>query len=124
VRKHPANTSAHLSRRDRLAVRIADLSATVGFLLANGLLWGGWFVTAGLGSDPYPYQFLTLFLSLEAIVLTTFVLVQTRLSGARDAVARDHDYETNTTTLELTRAVHALTVEVRQLVSEGKTEAV
>lgn len=69
-------------RKDRWAATVADRCATVEFAGANLLLIGVWTATAGLGSDPYPFGLLTFVLSVEAILLTVFVLVQNRLESA------------------------------------------
>jgi uncharacterized membrane protein len=72
-------------------------------------------------SDPWPK--LTLIVSLEAIFLSTFVMIgQNRQSAFQQAKA-DHDFneqelelKTNT---ELTRAIHAMTTELhRRLLEE------
>lgn len=90
-------------RKDRIAAWIADRCATVEFGVANVvivLVWGF------LKIEPFPYSFLTLVLSVEAILLTIFVLVQQRLEGEmqrremeadlkNDAIAADESQKTH-----------------------------
>src|SRR5215467_12345824 len=43
--------------------------------------------------DPFPFQFLTMAVSLEAIFLSIFVLVSQNRQAAKDRVKADLDYE-------------------------------
>ncbi|WP_369229281.1 DUF1003 domain-containing protein [Streptomyces sp. R21] len=122
-RHHPV-VAAHRSRRASDAqLRIADAitkfagSMTFVYLHAIGFLL--WMLFAE--SDPWPT--LTLIVSLEAIFLSTFVMIgQNRQAEFQQAKA-DHDFveqelelKTNT---ELTRAIHAMTTELhRRLVED------
>src|SRR4051812_9006213 len=67
--------------RDRMAARLADASSTTSFIMCNVVIWVLWFATHGLGHDPYPFQFLTIVVSLEAILLSCAVLVGQRLEA-------------------------------------------
>ena len=67
-------------------------------------------------SDPWPK--LTLIVSLEAIFLSTFVMIGQNRQAAFQQAKADHDFveqelelKTNT---EITRAIHALTLELHQ----------
>ncbi len=70
-----------------------------------------------------PWPTLTLIVSLEAIFLSTFVLIGQNRQAAFQQAKADHDFveselelKTNT---ELTRQIHALTVELhRRLLTE------
>ncbi len=74
-----------------------------------------------------PWPKLTLVVSLEAIFLSTFVMIgQNRQSAFQQAKA-DHDFieqeqelKTNT---ELTRAVHALALEIHRRVIDDNPQA-
>jgi uncharacterized membrane protein len=68
-------------RKDRWAATIADWCATVEFAGVNLLLIVVWAATGGFGIDPFPFGLLTFVLSVEAILLTIFVLVQNRLES-------------------------------------------
>jgi uncharacterized membrane protein len=87
------------SRRDRnwqerLSDRVAAVAGTVGFVLFHLALfttWAAWnaLAPASLRFDPYPYGLLTFIVSLEGVLVATFVLItQNRMS--RQADARDH----------------------------------
>ena len=64
--------------KDRAAAWVADKCATVEFAVINVAIVLVW---ALLAIEPFPFAFLTLVLSVEAILLTIFVLVQQRLEG-------------------------------------------
>lgn len=76
---------------DRLADRIGDFAGSMTFVLVHVLLIGGW-IAVNLGAfpaakpfDPYPFMLLGCALSIEAIFLSTFVLIkQSRMSRRGD----------------------------------------
>ena len=72
-----------------------------------------------------PWPTLTLIVSLEAIFLSTFVMIGQNRQAAfqqekadHDFVAQEQELETNT---DLTRAVHQLTREIHAIVSAQPT---
>jgi uncharacterized membrane protein len=75
------------SLQDRIADTITSFSGRMVFVYVHIVWFGAWFLLnsgrLGLRSfDPFPYGFLTMVVSLEAIFLATFVLIsQNRLSG-------------------------------------------
>lgn len=82
------------ARERRLQEKLADgitfLSGRMGFVYFHVIWFAGWIAanTGYLGVapfDPYPYGFLTMIVSLEAIFLSTFVLIsQNRLGEEAD----------------------------------------
>jgi uncharacterized membrane protein len=62
---------------------------TVWILLNEGVL-GAWGIF-----DPYPFGLLTMIVSLEAIFLSTFVMVSQNREAARQDLRADLDFETN-----------------------------
>lgn len=76
--------------QDRLADGITDFSGRLAFVYFHVAWFGAWLLlnTGWLGVqafDPYPYGLLTMIVSLEAIFLSTFVLIsQNRLSVESD----------------------------------------
>lgn len=77
---------AQRTATERLADRIAGLAGTPWFAIGHIAWFAIWiFVNTGVPGipafDPYPFSFLTLVVSLEAIFLTLFVLIsQNRLT--------------------------------------------
>jgi uncharacterized membrane protein len=87
-----------LSVGQRMADVIADFSGSISFLLLNAVAFTFWIVWNSVGPiifhfDPYPYQFLTMSVSLEAIFLSIFVLISQNRQGAKDRLKAELDYQ-------------------------------
>jgi uncharacterized membrane protein len=82
---------ANRNAADRVADFIAGFCGSANFVWAH-LIWFAVWIVLNLGGpaafDPFPFQFLTLVVSLEAIFLSTFILMsqnhQTMLSERRN----------------------------------------
>jgi CRP/FNR family transcriptional regulator, cyclic AMP receptor protein len=96
-----------ISFGQRVADMIADFSGTLAFLLLNLTVFVVWIVANTVGPtiwhfDPFPFQFLTMSVSLEAIFLSIFVLISQNRQSAKDRIKADLDYQVNIKTeLEL-----------------------
>jgi CRP/FNR family transcriptional regulator, cyclic AMP receptor protein len=84
----------------RIADVITEFSGSLTFLFIHigfFALWIG--LNAGAhpigGFDPYPFGFLTLVVSLEAIILSVFVLLSQNRQSARDRLRNDIEYDVN-----------------------------
>jgi len=120
VPQHPAVLAQFDARRKNLQVRVADAITTFAgsmmFVYLHAVLFAVWMIF--LEKDPWPK--LTLFVSLEAIFLSTFVMIgQNRAAEFQQAKA-NHDFteqeqelKTNTT---LTREIEVLTKEIHKRV--------
>ena len=90
-----------LSIPQRLANGIADFSGSIPFLTINLLVFVAWIViniemVPGLDAfDPYPFGFLTMSVSLEAIFLSIIVLLSQNLNSAKERIRNDVEYEIN-----------------------------
>lgn len=90
-----------LSFTQRAANCIADFSGSMPFLAINALIFFSWIVInieliPGLAAfDPYPFGFLTMSVSLEAIFLSIVVLLAQNLNSAKERVRNDIEYEVN-----------------------------
>lgn len=126
--KHPG-VAAYLERRgssvqNRVADAITRFAGSMMFVYVHVVLFGVWM----LFIEKNPWPTLTLVVSLEAIFLSTFVMIgQNRQSAFAQAKA-DHDFvsqelelKTNT---DLTREIHRLTEELhRRVVTESPSSA-
>jgi uncharacterized membrane protein len=96
-----------ISFGQRVADIIADFSGTLAFLLINLVVFVVWILANTVGPaiwhfDPFPFQFLTMSVSLEAIFLSIFVLISQNRQAAKDRIKADLDYQVNIKTeLEL-----------------------
>jgi uncharacterized membrane protein len=124
-RIHPVTAAMLAKRAESLQLKIADgittFAGSMPFVYIHAAAFGLWM----LFFEHSPWPTLTLIVSLEAIFLSTFVLIgQNRQSAFQQAKA-DHDFveselelKTNT---ELTRQIHRLTTELhRRVVTEGR----
>lgn len=90
----------HLTPLQRVADGIAWFSGSMLFVFVNGIWFLTWIVlnTLPVGInpfDPYPFSFLTMVVSLEAIFLSCFVLVSQNRQAEKDRVRSDIEYEVN-----------------------------
>ena len=84
---------------ERIADLIAEFSGSITFLFLNGLVFALWIVWNSVPFvphfDPYPFGFLTMVMSVEAIFLSIFVLISQNRQGAKDRLRADAEYEVN-----------------------------
>jgi len=78
---------------DRLAEKIAKFCGSMTFVWVHVVWFGGWIllnIIPGIRHiDPFPFTFLTLIVSLEAIFLSTFILISQNLDS-RISERRSH----------------------------------
>jgi uncharacterized membrane protein len=108
------------SLNNRIADRITKFSGSMRFVWLHAIWFGLWI---GLGVESYPFGLLTMIVSLEAIFLSTFVMIsQNRADAKREVLAnqqwetvQDEDHQNvellqlSRQILELTKALHAET---------------
>jgi uncharacterized membrane protein len=116
ARHHPVVVAHTNSRAANAQLRIADaitkFAGSMTFVYIHAVIFALWMLFV----EPNPWPKLTLIVSLEAIFLSAFVLIgQNRQAEFQQAKA-DHDFveqeEELKVNTELTRAVHALAVEM------------
>jgi uncharacterized membrane protein len=106
------------SVQNRIADRITTFAGSMAFVYIHIVWFGCWI---GLGVEHYPYGLLTMIVSLEAIFLSTFVMISQNRADAKRQVVADLQWRTvqeedkqnvqlldlSQQILELTKAVHA-----------------
>ena len=122
--RHPVVLAQEAQRAAKFQLRIADaitaFAGSMRFVYIHAVLFAVWMLF--IESDPWPK--LTLIVSLEAIFLSTFVMIGQNRQAAFQQAKADHDFneqelelKTNT---QLTREIHALTTELhRRLIGES-----
>ncbi len=84
---------------DKAADWIAEFSGSLPFLGLHIIwfaIWVGWnTIPLFLHFDPFPYGLLTMTVSLEAIILSVFVLLSQNRQVAKDRIRSDIEYEVN-----------------------------
>lgn len=72
-------------RQERVADAITDFSGSMAFVYLHVVFFAGWILINTLPHikhiDPFPFNFLTMVVSLEAIFLSTFVLISQNRQG-------------------------------------------
>jgi uncharacterized membrane protein len=124
--RHPAITTVHspvvlaheAARAKDVQLRVADaitsFAGSMKFVYLHAAVFALWMIFA----EDSPWQTLTLIVSLEAIFLSTFVMIgQNRQAQFQQAKA-DHDFTEQELELhentDLTKAIHALAVQIHE----------
>ena len=87
--------------QDRAADRITSFAGSLNFVYLHSVWFGVW-VLLNVGAiggavvfDKFPFGLLTMIVSLEAIFLSTFVMVSQNRQAARADIRSQLDFETN-----------------------------
>ena len=124
--EHPA-LQQHLAQRagnvqNRIADTITRFAGSMAFVYVSIVWFALWI---GLGVEKYPYGLLTMIVSLEAIFLSTFVMISQNRADEKRQVLADNQWhivqteeaqneqliELSRQILELTKAIHAVTAQ-------------
>jgi uncharacterized membrane protein len=124
-RTHPVTAAMLAQRAENVQLRIADAITTFAGSMTFVYIHAAAFILWMLVFERSPWPTLTLIVSLEAIFLSTFVLIGQNRQATFQQAKADHDFveselelKTNT---ELTRQIHTLTTELhRRVVTEGR----
>jgi uncharacterized membrane protein len=114
------------SMGDKAADAIATFSGSIAFLLLNATAFVVWIVVNTLAPktmriDPYPFQFLTMAVSLEAIFLSIFVLVSQNRQAAKDRIMAENNYLTDVESKQaIMGVIEHLTAQDSELVRQTK----
>ena len=104
--------------QNRVADAITRFAGSMTFVYIHVIWFGCWI---GFGVESYPYGLLTMIVSLEAIFLSTFVMISQNRADAKRQVIADQQWKTvqeedqqnrqlldlSEQILDLTKAVHA-----------------
>ena len=110
------------SVQNRIADEITKFAGSMLFVYIHVLWFGLWI---GFGVEGYPYGLLTMIVSLEAIFLSTFVMISQNRADAKRQVIADQAWQTvkeedtqnqqlldlSNQILELTKAIHTVTAQ-------------
>jgi len=108
------------SVQNRIADRITAFAGSMRFVYLHLLWFGAWII---FGVEGYPYGLLTMIVSLEAIFLSTFVMISQNRGDAKRQVVADLQWQTvqeedkqnqelldlSNQILELTKGIHNFT---------------
>ena len=121
--RHPALLAHDVSRgesaQNRVADKITEFAGSMWFVYLHLLWFAAWII---FRVEAYPYGLLTMIVSLEAIFLSTFVMISQNRADAKRQLLADHQWAIvqaeekqnedllllSAQILELTQAIHAL----------------
>ena len=136
--KHAAERAEN--GQNRVADRITAFAGSMGFVYLH-LIWFSCWI--GFGVEKYPFGLLTMIVSLEAIFLSTFVMISQNRADARRQVIADQQWKTvqeedrqneellklsnqqdhqNKELLDLSNQILTLTKEVRSLAEKARED--
>jgi uncharacterized membrane protein len=108
----------------RVADAITTFAGSMRFVYLHALIFGVWCATGLFGLDKFPFEFLTMAVSLEAIFLSTFVMIAQNRQASFAQAKADHDFISQETELatntELTKEIHRLTQELHERLLEAE----
>jgi uncharacterized membrane protein len=125
---NPALIKHAEKRADVVGNRIADtitrFAGSMQFVSLHVLWFGCWI---GFGVESYPYGLLTMIVSLEAIFLSTFVMISQNRADEKQQVLADEEWKTvqeedqqNEELLALSHQILGLTKELHALASDRR----
>src|SRR5262249_46370653 len=116
--RHPVNLAEEAKRASDLQLRIADkitsFAGSMQFVYLHAVLFTVWM----LFIERSPWPTLTLIVSLEAIFLSTFVMIGQNRQATFQQEKPDHDFNAQElelkTNTELNRQIHKLTTQLHR----------
>ena len=105
--RHTASRNVNVAAEDtrstvqKAADWIAEFSGSISFLVLHIVFFAAWIlmnVTLVPGApmfDPFPFGLLTMVVSLEAIILSVFVLLSQNRQASKERIRGDIEYEVN-----------------------------
>jgi uncharacterized membrane protein len=107
-----------MSVQNRIADKITAFAGSMWFVYIHIIWFSSWI---GFGVEKYPYGLLTMIVSLEAIFLSTFVMISQNRADAKRQVIADQQWQTvkeedkqnkelihlSNEILKLTKAIHS-----------------
>ncbi|WP_232069150.1 DUF1003 domain-containing protein [Mycobacterium saskatchewanense] len=122
---HPAVVEEAKRRSERLHLRLADritaFAGSMSFVWIHAVLFAVWIAAL----EKYSWPILALVVSLEAIFLSTFVMIGQNRQAAFQQAQADHDFEAQElelkTNTDLTRQIQVLTEELHRHFIGGAT---
>jgi uncharacterized membrane protein len=107
--------------QNRIADRITMFAGSMRFVYLHVIWFACWI---GFGVESYPFGLLTMIVSLEAIFLSTFVMISQNRADAKRQVLADEEWKTvqdedhqNQELLDLSKQILNLTKEVHAFAS-------
>jgi uncharacterized membrane protein len=119
------NLNTEFEKIETISLRVADFiaetSGTMGFVLFHTIWFAFWiWVNTGhelfglVNFDPFPFGLLTMIVSLEAIYLSTFILISQNRQAQKSELRAELDYQTNLKTEKDVAEILSILNELRE----------
>jgi uncharacterized membrane protein len=102
--------------QNRIADKITNFAGSMAFVYLHLIWFASWI---GFGVESYPFGLLTMIVSLEAIFLSTFVMISQNRADAKRQVLADEEWKTvqdgdrqNSELLDLSKQILELTTQL------------
>lgn len=136
IQPNPALVEQEVKRaesvQNRIADRITDFAGSMRFVYLHILWFGVWI---GFRLENYPFGLLTMIVSLEAIFLSTFVMISQNRADEKRQVLADNQWkivqyeeaqndqliELTKQILELTKAIHSVAITLQSQGGQGQS---
>ena len=122
--KHAEERAEHF--QNRIADRITAFAGSMAFVYLHVIWFGCWI---GFGVEDYPFGLLTMIVSLEAIFLSTFVMISQNRADAKHQVIADEQWKTvqeenqqNDELLDLSKQILELTAQLHAALPKPPVE--
>jgi uncharacterized membrane protein len=127
----------HANFQNRVADSITGFAGSMWFVYIHIAIFAYWLLTKGFPfNDPFPFGLLTMIVSLEAIFLSTFVMISQNRADEHRAVLANHEWEVvqeeeqqneellniSRQLLDLTQQVHTLTTELHETITSAPAD--
>lgn len=104
----------------KIANTITEWAGNIWFVYLH-IVWFGFWILLNRGHfgsqyifDPYPYGLLTMIVSLEAIFLSTFIMMSQNIFSKKGELRAEHEYQVNLETERNVAEILALVKEIRE----------
>ena len=112
------------SVQNRIADRITQFAGSMAFVYIHVVWFASWI---GFGVEKYPYGLLTMIVSLEAIFLSTFVMISQNRADAKRQVIANQQWQTvkeedkqNEELIHISNQILDLTKEIHSFAEAGR----
>ena len=106
------------SVQNRIADRITTFAGSMAFVYLHIIWFGCWI---GFGVEDYPFGLLTMIVSLEAIFLSTFVMISQNRADAKRQVIADQEWKTVQQEDEQNAELLKLSRQILDVLKEGRS---
>jgi uncharacterized membrane protein len=121
------NLNTEFDRVESIGLKISDIisqfSGSIAFVIVHIFWFWAWIhmntggALFGISNfDPYPFGLLTMIVSLEAIILSTFILITQNRQSQKSELRAELDYQTN---LDTEKTVAEILVILKEIREEG-----